>query len=497
MLFNSLNFLIFFPIVTLIYFVIPHKIRYIWLLVCSYYFYMCWNAAYALLLFVSTFITWLSGLAIGNIVKNGKDDANRQQSKGIVAISFILNLTILAFFKYAGFAVNSVNQLFQAVGIQFVVPKVDVLLPVGISFYIFQALSYTVDVYRGDVKVEKNLLKYMVFVSFFPQLVAGPIERSSRLLEQFYEKHSFDFERVCRGLMIMLWGFFQKLVVADRLAVLVNQVFLYNSYYSGIEIIVAVMFFAVQIYCDFAGYSNIAIGASQVMGFELMENFRQPYLANSVSDFWRRWHISLTSWFRDYLYIPLGGNRKGKLAKYRNIMIVFLTSGLWHGANWTYVVWGGLNGLFQVIADITKKPRQKVKVFFKIHQESESWRILSTVITFFLVDFTWIFFRADSMMDAFQIISRIFSQFNPWVLVDGTLYTLGLSQVDFWVGILSILLLLAVDIFHERGVKIRSWILQQNLWFRWSIYLGAIFFILIFGFYGPNYDASQFIYFQF
>lgn len=497
MLFNSLNFLIFFPIVTLIYFVIPHKIRYIWLLVCSYYFYMCWNAAYALLLFVSTFITWLSGLAIGNIVKNEKDDANRQQSKGIVAISFILNLTILAFFKYAGFAVNSVNQLFQAVGIQFVVPKVDVLLPVGISFYIFQALSYTVDVYRGDVKVEKNLLKYMVFVSFFPQLVAGPIERSSRLLEQFYEKHSFDFERVCRGLMIMLWGFFQKLVVADRLAVLVNQVFLYNSYYSGIEIIVAVMFFAVQIYCDFAGYSNIAIGASQVMGFELMENFRQPYLANSVSDFWRRWHISLTSWFRDYLYIPLGGNRKGKLAKYRNIMIVFLTSGLWHGANWTYVVWGGLNGLFQVIADFTKKPRQKLKAFFKIRQESGSWRILSTVITFILVDFTWIFFRADSMADAFQIISRIFSQFNPWVLVDGTLYTLGLSQVDFWIGILSIAVLLTVDIVHERGVKIRSWVLQQNLWFRWSIYLGAIFFILIFGFYGPNYDASQFIYFQF
>lgn len=497
MLFNSLDFLIFFPIVTLIYFVIPHKIRYIWLLVCSYYFYMCWNAAYALLLFVSTFITWLSGLAIGNIVKNGKDDANRQQSKGIVAISFILNLTILAFFKYAGFAVNSVNQLFQAVGIRFVVPKVDVLLPVGISFYIFQALSYTVDVYRGDVKVEKNLLKYMVFVSFFPQLVAGPIERSSRLLEQFYEKHSFDFERVCRGLMIMLWGFFQKLVVADRLAVLVNQVFLYNSYYSGIEIIVAVMFFAVQIYCDFAGYSNIAIGASQVMGFELMENFRQPYLANSVSDFWRRWHISLTSWFRDYLYIPLGGNRKGKLAKYRNIMIVFLTSGLWHGANWTYVVWGGLNGLFQVIADLTKKPRQKLKAFFKIRQESGSWRILSTVITFILVDFTWIFFRADSMADALQIISRIFSQFNPWVLVDGTLYTLGLSQVDFWIGILSIAVLLTVDIVHERGIKIRSWVLQQNLWFRWSIYLGAIFFILIFGFYGPNYDASQFIYFQF
>lgn len=497
MLFNSLDFLIFFPIVTLIYFVIPHKIRYIWLLVCSYYFYMCWNAAYALLLFVSTFITWLSGLAIGNIVKNGKDDANRQQSKGIVAISFILNLTILAFFKYAGFAVNSVNQLFQAVGIRFVVPKVDVLLPVGISFYIFQALSYTVDVYRGDVKVEKNLLKYMVFVSFFPQLVAGPIERSSRLLEQFYEKHSFDFERVCRGLMIMLWGFFQKLVVADRLAVLVNQVFLYNSYYSGIEIIVAVMFFAVQIYCDFAGYSNIAIGASQVMGFELMENFRQPYLANSVSDFWRRWHISLTSWFRDYLYIPLGGNRKGKLAKYHNIMIVFLTSGLWHGANWTYVVWGGLNGLFQVIADLTKKPRQKLKAFFKIRQESGSWRILSTVITFILVDFTWIFFRADSMADALQIISRIFSQFNPWVLVDGTLYTLGLSQMDFWIGILSIAVLLTVDIVHERGVKIRSWVLQQNLWFRWSIYLGAIFFILIFGFYGPNYDASQFIYFQF
>ena len=497
MLFNSVDFLVFFPIVTLIYFLIPHKIRYLWLLVCSYYFYMCWNAMYALLLFASTMITWVSGLAIAAAAKKETEDPTRLRSRGIVAISLILNLTLLFFFKYSNFVIENLNSLLAYTGVSLRVPKLDLLLPVGISFYIFQALSYTIDVYRGDVQVEKNPLRYMVFVSFFPQLVAGPIERSSRLLGQFYEKHRFSYDRMVRGLMMMLWGYFQKMVVADRLSVLVDQVFNYSSYYAGFEILVGAVFFAFQIYCDFAGYSTIAIGAAQVMGFDLMENFRRPYLAVSVADFWRRWHISLTSWFRDYLYIPLGGNRKGKLAKYRNIMVVFLSSGLWHGANWTYVIWGGLNGLFQIIGAQTKKLRSAVKSFLGIRDNSGSGRLLSMIVTFLLVDFTWIFFRAATLEDAVTVIRQLFSSFNPWVLFDGTLYTLGLSMIDFWVGIVAIATILAVDVLHERGVRIREWILNQNLLFRWMVYFLAIFTILIFGFYGPNYDAAQFIYFQF
>lgn len=496
MLFNSVEFLIFFPIVTLIYFIIPHRVRYIWLLVCSYYFYMCWNAVYALLLFGSTLITWLSGLAI-DAYKKKDDEESKLRCQGMVAISFVLNLSILMVFKYTGFIIDNLNLLFGRIGVTFALPEFNILLPVGISFYIFQALSYTVDIYRGDVKVEKNLLRYSLFVSFFPQLVAGPIERSSRLVAQLYERHYFDFDRMARGLMLMLWGYFQKMVIADRVAVLVSQVFDYYTYYSGLQVFIGCIFFAVQIYCDFAGYSMIAVGAAQVMGFDLMENFRRPYLAVSVADFWRRWHISLTSWFRDYLYIPLGGNRKGKLAKYRNIMIVFLTSGLWHGANWTYIIWGGLNGLYQIVGELLRPVREGVKKVFRVKKDAASSRLLSMLITFLLVDFTWIFFRADNLSAAVGVIRQLFSGFNLSVLFDGSLYSMGLSQIDFTIGILAIIVLLAVDILHERDFRIRSWILSQGIWLRWTIYMAAIFSILLFGFYGPNYDAAQFIYFQF
>ena len=492
MLFNSVDFLIFFPVAALLYFAIPHRARYLWLLVCSYYFYMCWNAAYALLLFGSTLITWLGGLGIDAYRRRGGAQS-QLQCRGMVAISFTLNLSLLVLFKYTGFIIGNLNLLLGRIGITVALHEFGLLLPVGISFYIFQALSYTMDVYRGDVEVERNLLRYAVFVAFFPQLVAGPIERSSRLLRQFYERHTFSYERMARGLMMMLWGYFQKMVIADRLAVLVAQVFDYYAYYSGVEILVGCVFFAFQIYCDFAGYSCIAIGAAQVMGFDLMRNFEQPYLATSVAGFWRRWHISLTSWFRDYLYIPLGGNRRGKLKKYRNIMIIFLASGLWHGANWTYVIWGGLNGLFQIAGELLRPVRARLKR----REDTASARLLSALTTFLLIDFTWIFFRADDLRAALGVIRRLFSRANLAVLFDGGLYALGLSRIDFSIGLLGIGVLLGVDMLHQRGVGLRDWILGQNLWFRWTVYLLAIFAVLIFGFYGPNYDAAQFIYFQF
>ena len=496
MLFNSFEFLLFFPAVTLVYFVIPHGVRTVWLLVSSYFFYMCWNVAYSLLLFASTLITYLSGLAIDACRK--KDDAqSEERARGVVAISFTLNLAILVVFKYTGFIVDSLNAGLGRFGVAFVLPRVGILLPVGISFYIFQALSYTMDVYRGDVKTERSLLRYAVFVAFFPQLVAGPIERSSQLLRQFYERKRFDYERMARGLMMMLWGYFQKMVVADRLAVFVSQVFDHYTYYTGAQVLVACIFFAVQIYCDFNGYSCIAIGAAQVMGFELMENFRRPYLAVSIADFWHRWHISLTSWLRDYLYIPLGGNRKGKLAKYRNVMIVFLASGLWHGANWTYVIWGGLNGLFQIIGELARPLRQRLRQAFGGRPDSASGRMVSMLVTFILIDFTWIFFRADNLGAAAGVLRQLFVPSGISLLFDGSFYSMGLSRIDLNISLLCILVLLAVDVLHERGVQIRSWILDQGLWLRWTVYLAAVFIILIFGFYGPGYDAAQFIYFQF
>lgn len=343
MLFNSYNFLIFFPIVVLIYFLIPHKIRYIWLLIASYYFYMCWNAKYALILLFSTVITYASGLLITRANKI-IDDKNKVKWKKIfVTLSFVINLSILFIFKYFGFAVENINKILTNLNMNILNPSFDVVLPVGISFYIFQALSYTVDVYREDVKAEKNFLKYALFVSFFPQLVAGPIERSKNLLNQMNEKHYFDAQRVKDGLLLMIWGGFQKIVIADRVAIVVNTVFNNYPQYEGMYIIVAAILFAFQIYCDFSGYSIIAMGAAKVMGFKLMENFNCPYFSQSVGEFWRRWHISLSTWFRDYLYIPLGGNRKGKLRKYINLMIVFIVSGLWHGANWSFVIWGALN----------------------------------------------------------------------------------------------------------------------------------------------------------
>ena len=482
---------------TLFYFAIPHRFRYIWLLLASYYFYMCWNPKYALLIATSTVITWVSGILIdqsNQLTKSKKQQA--YEKKLWVALSFTSNLAILFFFKYFDFALNNINAVLARFHLELIQPGFDVILPVGISFYTFQALSYTMDVYRGEIYAEKNIFKYALFVSFFPQLVAGPIERSKNLLIQFNKKHDFDYERVKNGLLLMLWGFFMKLVIADRVAMLVDPVYNNWQQYAGMEIVVATVLFAVQIYCDFGSYSNIAIGAAQVMGFTLMENFRQPYFATSVADFWRRWHISLTSWFRDYLYIPLGGNRKGKLRRYINVMIVFLVSGLWHGASWNFVVWGGLNGIYQVIGDLTKPYRKKVIEALKINTQCFSYRMFQVILTFILVDFSWIFFRADGFKTAVQMIGQMLSIFNPWILFDGTLFNLGMDGKDFAVAIIAIAILWFVDYCHTKG-SVRQWIGQQNLVFRWGLYYAAIFSILIFGIYGFGYDAAAFIYFQF
>ncbi len=490
MLFNSLHFLIFFPFVVIIYFIIPNRLKYLWLLAASYFFYMCWNPKYAVLLLFSTVITYASGLLL--------ERAGEKSRKWIVALSFILNIFILFYFKYTNFMLGSLKHIFSLFYVELNVPTYDIVLPVGISFYTFQALSYTMDVYRKEIYAEKNFFRYALFVSFFPQLVAGPIERSKNLLRQLAEPKHFDFALARDGFLLMLWGFFLKIVLADRIALFVDTVYGDYETYGGWFLIIATMLFGIQIYCDFYGYSVIAMGTAQILGIHLMENFNAPYLSVSVSDFWRNWHISLTSWFRDYLYIPLGGSRKGRFRKYLNKMIVFLVSGLWHGAAYKFLIWGGLNGLYQIVGELLQPARERLVALLHLHKKNFSHKILQTVCTFIFVDFSWIFFRAATLRDALRIIRQMFTVKNPWILFDGaSLYDCGLNIKYFNLLFICIGTLLFADCCKQKGIQIRREIAKQDYWFRWLFIVFAVCCILTFGIWGPEYTESNFLYFQF
>ncbi len=494
MLFNSLHFLVFFPIVLGIYYLIPQKIRTYWLLAASYYFYMCWNVKYVLLLLFSTIVTYVSGLAMA---KCSQDEKGILHKKLCVAVSFILNLSILFLFKYLDFGIASLNQILGHLHIELNTPTFDLLLPVGISFYTFQALGYTMDVYRGEIYAEKNFFRYALFVSFFPQLVAGPIERSKNLLRQLDKPARPSFDSLRDGFLLMLWGYFLKVVLADRIAVFVDTAYGDIETYTGVYLIVATVLFAVQIYCDFSGYSVIAMGAAKILGISLMENFNAPYLSTSVSEFWRRWHISLSTWFRDYLYIPLGGNRRGKVRKYVNLLITFGVSGLWHGANWTYVVWGLLNGTYQMIGEVLRPFRTKVAGFLEIKEDSLSHKGIRIVTTFLLVDLSWVFFRANTVFEGLRIVKRMLTAKNHWVWFDGSLYECGLNESNFRFMIWGILLLLVVDICKYKGIKLREIMARQDYWAQSLCVIIAVLGILLFGMWGAGYDAANFIYFQF
>ncbi|MEG0271294.1 MAG: MBOAT family O-acyltransferase [Clostridia bacterium] len=488
MLFSSGEFMLFFPIVCILYYAIPQRFRHIWLLGVSYFFYICFSPTFAILLLALTLLSYAWGLLL--------------QREGLrcrklwTGIGIALLFAPLVFFKYAQFILNNLSAALGLAGISYVAPTLSFLIPVGISFYTFQAIGYVIDVYRGT-PAEHNLLRYGAFLSFFPILASGPIERSDNLLRQLREEHLFDTHNIKRGLLMMLWGFFLKLVLADRLALFVTQVFDNYTSYAGLQLAVGALFFGVQLYCDFASYSFLALGAGEVMGFSLINNFNTPYFSLSISEFWRRWHISLSSWFRDYLYIPLGGNRKGKVRKYFNIMVVFLVSGLWHGSAWNYIAWGALNGLYQVIGDLFKPLRQKLCRLLHIDINNSGNRILRMIFTFLLVNFAWIFFRAPSLRTALSYVKRMFSVWNPWVLVNGSLYKMGLNQANFTLVLIAMGILFWVSVCQYRGIDLRERLLSQGLAFRWIVYLLCIFFVLIFGIYGPGYSAASFIYFQF
>ncbi len=479
-LFNSLEFLIFFPLVVLAYFALPYRYRWMLLLAASYYFYMSWKVAYAALLVTTTVVAYLAALWM-----DGTEDPRRRRH--YLIFSLVVNLGILFVFKYFNLFADTGTILAQSLGAGFHFPHLDVLLPVGISFYTFQTLSYSIDVYRGERRSERHLGIFALYVSFFPQLVAGPIERSTTLLPQFKKNFDFDYRRVTDGLKLMAWGFFKKLVIADRLGIYVDQVYNSPGEYSSIPLIIATVFFAYQIYCDFSGYSDIAIGAAQVMGYDLMQNFRQPYFSKNIQEFWRRWHVSLSTWFRDYLYIPLGGSRTTVSRWYLNLFIVFVVSGLWHGANWTFVMWGALHGGYLVFGLWTRKWRAKLASACGLSSRPRLHKLIQISITMGLVLFAWIFFRANTIGDAFYVAVHVFTDFDF-----GADFYLELGAYEFWIGTVSIFLLECVH-YMQRQVRVRTFIAERPAWLRWSLYYASIMYVLLFAEFG----GAKFIYFQF
>lgn len=489
MLFNSLHFLIFFPVVTILYFSIPHKYRWFLLLTASCYFYMSFIPEYILILAVTIIIDYFAGIYIEN--SEGK------RKKKFLILSIVSLCLVLFIFKYFNFFNRTFADLSETFYLNYPVGDIGLILPIGLSFHTFQSLSYVIEVYRGKQKAEKNFGIYSLYVMFYPQLVAGPIERPQNLLHQFYEKHKVDYRRITDGLKLMTWGMFKKVVIADRLAVFVNQVYDNPHDYQGISLLIATIFFAFQIYCDFSGYTDIARGAAQVMGFHLMLNFDRPYFSKSINEFWKRWHISLSTWFKDYLYIPLGGNRVPVPRWYLNLFITFIVSGLWHGANWTFVIWGALHGTYLVTGIITTNVREKISVFTGINKLPNFQKMLRIFITFCLVCFSWIFFRAPDLDTAVYIITNFYTGFgNVTELFTENakhVYYLDKNLFDFAFAIMMILLLKSVQMIQRKGDMIQ--ILNRQSWvIRWLVYYVIIIIILLFGQYNIN---QQFIYFQF
>ena len=476
MLFNSLHFLVFFLIVTPGYFILPHKFRCIWLLVASCYFYMVFIPIYILILGFTIIVDYCAGIYI--------EKSEGRKRKFYLIISLVANIGVLAFFKYFNFLNENISLLLSQVGLNNHIPYLAILLPVGLSFHTFQAMSYTIEVYRGNQAAERHFGIYALYVMFYPQLVAGPIERPQNLLHQFYEKHHITFENFSEGLKLILWGFFQKLVVADRLSIFVSAVYQNPSAYSTSMIVTAILFFAFQIYADFGGYSNIALGTARIMGFKLMTNFNLPFFSTSVTEFWRRWHISLNTWFSDYLFIPLMvANRDwGKFAVIFAIMITFGISGLWHGAGWTYIIFGLLHGVAVAYEFLTLKFRRRI---------SKKWphwlyNNLSMLLTFIYVCLTWVFFRAATFKDAIAIFKRLIVPQGKFFLFDNSLNVIVYSLVAVGLIVINDL---SAHLNHGKSI----FLYNRSPVVRMATYCFLLITILLIG----VFDGGQFIYFKF
>ncbi len=484
MLFNSWKFLVFFPFILCAFYILPGKLRLGWLLLCSYLFYALWNPKYVLILFYVTVISYVTGLLIEKLRER------KRVRYSLFILGIVLVLSALFAFKYVNFTVTTLHDIAGVFGVALPIPKYDPILPVGISFYTFMALGYVIDVYRGTISAEHHFFDYMLFISFFPQLLSGPIGRAKSLLPQLRSLSDarLSYDRFRSSLLIMLWGYFMKIVIADRIAIFVNSVYADPSTYSGWFIVAAALLYPIEIYCDFAGYSTTALGAAQMLNVDLIDNFRAPFLSTSLTELWRGWHISLTSWFRDYIYIPLGGNRKGFLRKCLNIIIVFTVSGLWHGAAWTYVVWGLLNGLYQcieMILGIGKRQLSKLGV------------IINGIWTYLVFTLFVMVFRADSLKSFGHTFTSMLRLQSPTVLLSNAVLECGLNLPNIILLFIAIAALFFVDLGHKKGIVVSDKILKSRFYVRWIVFAGSILFILLFGIWGPAYDSSNFIYFDF
>jgi len=479
MLFNSFNFAIFFPLVVALYYSLPQRHRLPLLLLASCLFYMAFIPAYILILFVTITIDYIAGIYI----ERRSGPARRLWLVG----SIISTCAVLFVFKYFAFFTGNFVGLANLLGWRLSPVVAHIILPIGLSFHTFQSLSYVVEVYRGKQRAEHDFMTYSTYVMFFPQLVAGPIERPQNLLHQFYEPHAFDHARITAGLKRMAWGFFKKLVVADRLALYVNDVYGAPRNYNGLQLTLATVFFAYQIYCDFSGYTDIALGAAQVLGFKLMENFRTPYYSLSIGEFWHRWHISLSTWFRDYLYIPLGGSRSGFMRWLLAVMVTFTISGLWHGANWTYVVWGALNGVYLLVGVATKDLRHRFFGILGLREETLPRRVIMLATTFGLTCAGWVVFRAKNLADAVYIFTHFFANWDF-----SAVKTEQFQLKYFPAAIGSLIVLEAVQLFQPR-LALVSKLAGLPLTLRWAAYMVFVFGVILFG----VFRSAQFIYFQF
>ncbi|MEJ6681768.1 MAG: MBOAT family O-acyltransferase [Flavobacteriales bacterium] len=478
MLFNSIDFAIFLPIVFILYWFVTAKhlkLQNLLLVGASYFFYAFWDWRFLSLIVFSTVLDFIVALLL-------EKENNQGRRKLYLLVSVVVNLGFLGFFKYYNFFLENFIEVFSLFGMSLRASSLQIILPVGISFYTFQTMSYTIDVYRKNLKPTKNFIAFSAFVSFFPQLVAGPIERATQLLPQFYVKRKFDKENAVRGLRQILWGLFKKVVVADNCAVYANEIF--NNYpdYSGSTLILGAVFFTFQIYCDFSGYSDIAIGTSRLFGFNLMKNFSYPYFSRDIGEFWRRWHISLSSWFRDYLYIPLGGSRGGVWSKIRNIFIIFIVSGFWHGANWTFVIWGALNAIYFLPLLLREKNRRNMGIVANESSLPSFKELRQILFTFSLSVFAWIFFRSDSLGDSLCFLNGLLTRsfFSmPIIFPKRVIAFIGVLVIVEWWGRREEF---AIDMLHRR----------MKPFVRWIFYYCLLFSILWLG--G---EEQEFIYFQF
>ena len=486
MTFNSWEFLLFYPIVCLLYFALPKKMKWPMLLIASYYFYACYQADLLILIIATTIVSWIAS----NIIAKSQSPAVR---KACLTITLLVCFGVLFFYKYFNFLSGSVTGIITLLGGTPTPFELNLVLPVGISFYTFQTLSYVIDVYRGDVKPEKNIFFYALFVSFFPQLVAGPIERPDNLIPQLREPHKWNNDNAIKGAQHMIVGFFKKICVADLISIYVNSVYNDVSSASAFGVIIATSLFAVQIYCDFSGYTDIAIGAARIMGIRLMKNFDHPYTATTIKEFWGRWHISLSSWFKDYLYFPLGGSRCSKPRHLMNLMIVFLVSGLWHGANWTFVIWGAIHGLYQIFGTLTLKTRNKLISKVGLSDKSALVVWVRRVNTFILAGFAWLFFRANTVTDAFSLLEKLFV--TGWnVGLPETLTAMGLELVPILMTAFSILTLIIIDhlLVHSDAPDGSSALVKRGsfVYFVWIVLFAWALLL-------SKDMMSTFIYFQF